>query len=307
MPKVAYVIFGVDDDRPSSSNAAPYTFQIDTTALSDGAHWIFAEAYDNYGLLASSKIITIHVKNGSAPLVQARKAPATKVAAKAKPAAPVAKAAPPAAGSVAGKEAAAAVTADTAAAAPPTSSTAPITLARGPLPEPARSEAATAVSPAATMVPETGSRPSFAAAAATDLPRAVRQQPGAVRGHTLLVNGQPVRFSVEPFVDSGRMHAGFRGLFQQAGAKVTWHRGSRSARGVKGTETVEVVADSRLAMVNGRQVDMGANASIREARMMIPLRFFAAVAGAALYWDQGRKVANLRSDNRAMAEWPLTR
>ena len=305
--KAAYVILGVDDDRPFSSNAAPYTFQVDTTALSDGAHRIFVEAYDYYGLLASSKVMTVFVRNGPAPMVQAKKAAPTRVASKPKPATSAAKAAPPApAARIAGKQTGSAVTVDALVTEPAASSAAPMMTARGPLPEPSHSAATSRVSPATVTAAETGSRTSFAAAAATDLPPAARSA-GGVRGHTLLVNGQTVRFSVYPYIESGRMHAGFRGLFQQAGAKVTWHKRERLARSVKGAEIVEVAAGARTARVNGQKVDMGSTAPIRNSRMMVPLRFFAQVAGAALHWNHETKTADLQTDDRAMAERPLSR
>jgi hypothetical protein len=305
--KAAYVILGVDSDRPFSSNAAPYTFEVDTTALSDGAHRIFVEAYDNYGLLASSKVMTVFVKNGAAPLVQARKAAPTRVASKPKTAASVAKTTPPApATRIAGKHGSTAVTVDALATEPATSNTAPTMTARGPLPEPSHSAATSRVAPATMTAAEAGSRTSFAAAAATDLPPAARST-GGVRGHTVLVNGQMVRFSVHPYIESGRMRAGFRGLFQQAGAKVTWHKQERLARSVKGAETIEVAAGARMATVNGQKVDMGSTARIRDSRMMIPLRFFAQVAGAALHWNHETKTADLQVSDRAMAERPLSK
>ena len=281
-PKIGYAILGVDDDRPISNNAAPYAFELDTTALSDGAHRIFVEAYDNYGLLASSKAMTIFVRNGSAPPVQAKKAAPTRVASKPKPAASVATATPPATE-------------------PAALSAAPAIAARGPLPEPSHSGVASRIAAA----PKAGSRTSFAAAAAEDLPPAARPS-GGVRGHTLLVDGQVVRFTVNPYIEAERMHASFRGLFQQTGAKVTWYRLERLARSVRGAETVEVVVGDQTAMVNGQQVDMGFPACVRDARMMIPLRFFAQVTGAGLYWDAHTKTADLRAANRAVAERPLS-
>jgi hypothetical protein len=275
--KIAYAILGVDDDRPISSNAAPYAFELDTAALSDGAHRIFVEAYDNYGLLASSKVMTIYVKNGSAAPVQAKKAAPTKLASKPQPALSVAQAPQPAA-----------------------KPAAPVVAARGPLPEPSHGAVSSPIASAA----ETGSRTSFAAAAAEDIAPAAGSN-GRVRGHTLLVDGQAVRFTVYPYIESDRMHASFRGLFQQAGAKVTWHRAERLARSVRGTETVEVVDGGRTAMVNGQQVDMGSVASIRDARMMISLRFFAQVTGSELHWDARTRTADLRSSDHAVAERPL--
>ncbi len=63
---LSYVIFGVNDDRPISTNRAPFTWELDTRTLPDGPHRLFCEAYDSYGMIGSSRAITIHVNNGSA-------------------------------------------------------------------------------------------------------------------------------------------------------------------------------------------------------------------------------------------------
>ena len=94
--RVSYVILGIDQDRPQSSNSAPYTFQLDTRELTDGQHRIFVEAYDRYGLVGSSSVISIYVKNGSSAQ-QVKKQPATRVAAAKPAAAPVKVAKAPAA------------------------------------------------------------------------------------------------------------------------------------------------------------------------------------------------------------------
>jgi len=304
--KVAYVILGIDEERPFSKNAAPYTFELDTTALSDGPHKIFAEAYDSCGLIGSSKAITIYVRNSPKPVAQARKTPTTRIASKPKLSAPTSAAAKPApAARAAAKQAISALVVAAAAEPQTPAAAAQVKPMRGPLPEPSRSPASQHISPALAATPESGSRASFAAAAAGDQPRTAGERAGLVRGHTLMLNGQPVLFSVSPFIASGRMHAGFRGLFQATGAKVTWQARTRMARSIKGANTVEVACDSSVARVNGQPVDMGARASIRESRMMIPLRFFAAVSSAALHWDSQTKVADLRIDTRTMAERPL--
>jgi hypothetical protein len=60
---IAYVIFVVDDKRPHSTNTLPYKYNLDPSTLSNGAHWVSAEAYTRQGLLAASKPIKIIVAN----------------------------------------------------------------------------------------------------------------------------------------------------------------------------------------------------------------------------------------------------
>jgi len=303
--RVSYVIFGVDADRPSSTNSAPYTFQLDTTALADGPHRIFAEAYDSYGMIASSKVITVYVRNSAAPLVQARKALPTRVAARpAPPPAPKLASRPAPAVRVAGQPLAGPRPITEASAVEPekVSAASPTLTARGPMPEPSRVAAAATISPASPTAPEPASRASFAAGATSDAPSVAAPRPARVRGHTVVMNGRPVLFTVAPFVQSGRLQVGFRAMFEGVGAKVSWHSQSRTARSVTGTNRVEIASGSRTARVNGRPVDMGAAAGIREARMMIPLRFFANLAGAPLRWDRQTGVASLEVTERAIAE-----
>jgi hypothetical protein len=307
--RVSYVIFGVDADRPSSTNSAPYTFELDTTVLPDGPHRIFAEAYDNYGLIAASKVITIYVRNGSGPSLQARKEPARRVASKPMPPAKKAVAASPApapAARVAAKQQTGArpVTVGAAAEAAGASAASPMQPARGPLPEPSRTAASPLLSAARPAALEAVGHASFTSGTASDRPPAVHPVASRIRGHTVVMNGRPVSFSVAPYVQDGRMQVSFRSLFEEAGAQVSWHGRTRIARSVKGANVVEVTTGSSIARVNGQPVDMGAKAIIQQARMIVPLRFFADVTGAALHWDRATGVASLKVSDRALAERP---
>jgi len=164
-PRAAYVIIGVDGERPYSTNTAPYVFELDSSALSDGPHRIFVEAYDTYGLIASSKPITINVKNGAAPVAQARReAPK-----------------PPATRSVAKTDLTPAT-----AASPEEARTARATsaslAARGPIPEPGRAAAAARIAPSSPTAPEASRRASFASATAQETPPTPRPHPAPPRG-----------------------------------------------------------------------------------------------------------------------------
>lgn len=293
---VSYVVFGVDGDRPHSTNSEPYSFQLDTTVLTNGPHRIFAEAYDDYGLIASSKVITISVRNRAASVAQAKKAPPAQLAEKpATPPSPTpaTPTAPPAPATVA-------AAAQSERAAVPSSTM----LGRAAAAEPSHVPAGAPQPLAAPPSPaEEATRASFAAAAPADLAPPARPLP-RLRGHTVVLNGHPVQFTVAPYVLNGRMQVGLRAMFEGIGARVFWLSQIRTARSIHGPTRVDVPADSRMAKVNGQPVDMGTPASIRQARLIIPLGFFATVTGAAVHWDQQIGLATVTVGPRTLAEQP---
>ncbi len=295
---VAYVLFGIDGSRPYSTNSTPYVFELDTRTLTDGAHRIFVEAYDKYGMLGSSKVITIHVKNGASSAVQARTQPSgTQVATKPK-AGPAVRVA---AGHTA-KERAKKVTA--AAAAPKSGSVSPPAAVRGPQPEPVRTASEPRVSATRPAVPASqaiAGAPSEPLATTPSLPERAAAR---TRGHTVVLNGRPVQFDVAPAITNGRMRVGFRAMFETAGAVVSWVPETRTARSVQPALEIEVPIGQRIARVNGRETDLGAQAVIRDSRTIVPLRFFVSATGSAVHWDGSTRVATVQTRALAIAERP---
>ncbi len=57
---------------------------------------------------------------------------------------------------------------------------------------------------------------------------------------------------------------------------------------------------SRIATVNGRHVDMGAVATIKNGRTVVPLRFFAQVTGSSVSWDARARIASVQTPSRVM-------
>jgi hypothetical protein len=301
--KVSYVILGVDDDRPQSSNSAPYSFELDTRALTDGAHRIFVEVYDKYGLVGSSSVTTIYVRNNASSAQQVKKPAETRVAARpaaptktAKaPSAPPARSAAPAAGLSGAQVAAAPAAADKSA------SLSPMMSARGPMPAPTHAAADAAIAASSPDALVTSARTSVAVAPMASRPPMPQMAAPSVRAHTVVLNGRPVLFDVSPRIANGRLEAGFRSMFESQGAKVTWHPETRTAKSVSGALTVEVPVGQTVARVNGAPVDMGAQASITQGRTIVPVRFFASVVGAGLYWDGETRTALVQMPDRQIA------
>jgi hypothetical protein len=262
--RVAYVLLAVDGTRPASTNSLPATFQLDTRDLPDGPHALSAEAYTHRDRIAASKAITIYVDNQTVPRVVAKQENTSKtVTAASPPIAPRAVMLPPA------------VSSDRI--------TTLLGAKRGPVPEP---------SLAGSLVTVASHGSNMAEAA------------DAVLSHRMpmvVLNGDPLVGGVAPMVIGGQMRSGFRALFAATGARVDWLSQQRTARCVTDSLVVEVPIGSRMATVNGRHVDMGAVATIKNGRTVVPLRFFAQVTGSRVSWDARTRVASVQTPSRAIA------
>jgi hypothetical protein len=117
----------------------------------------------------------------------------------------------------------------------------------------------------------------------------------------VMLNDTPLVADVAPTLVRGRMHTSLRALFAAAGARVDWLPEQRVARCEMDSLVVEVPIGSRIATVNGRQVDMGAVATIEKGRTIVPLRFFTQVTGSSVSWDARTRVASVQTPSRALA------
>jgi hypothetical protein len=261
---LAFVLLVVDGTRPASTNSLPTTFQLDTRGLSDGPHVVSVEAYADFQMIAASKAITIYVNNQTAPQPVAKQRSAQKTA-----------------------TGASALSASTTVASAPAVNSGRIAELIGSKRGPAREPSLTGSS-----VPEAPQDSDMAEA--TDVVPSPRMP-------TVMLNGGPLVADVEPELVKGQMHTGFRALFSATGARIEWLAEQRTARCVTDSLVVEVPIGSRIATVNGRHVDMGAVATIKNGRTMIPLRFFGQVTSSIVSWDAQTRVASVQTPSSAMA------
>jgi hypothetical protein len=271
---LAYVIFGVDDSRPHSTNAEPYQYELDTTTLADGPHSLFAEAHGKYGLLAGSAPVQVLVSNASAPkpraLVETPKSEA-KPAARAEAEKP--------APSTAAQPAAPAIKP---AAKPSPEPPAPVqvipmlpTIAMGT--GDAESEQSTGPS-AGGLLGIAGSGLTVPAAPLT------ATYPTAA--------GEKV-VTLQPLMKGDLAFVRFRSMAEGLGNSVTWLHEKKTAVATTGTGSVEVTADSSRAVVNGKPFDMGSSAYLDESRLVAPGRSCAQMFGAGIAWNDKERTVRV--------------
>jgi len=119
-------------------------------------------------------------------------------------------------------------------------------------------------------------------------PAAAAQETGAI---SVLVDGLPVNFDVEPTIQNGRTLVPFRAIAEALGVLVEWNDAARTVTATDGETVVQLQIGSSTAYCNGSPVYLDAPAVILGGRTLIPVRFFSESYGCAVDWDsKNRKV-----------------
>ncbi len=100
------------------------------------------------------------------------------------------------------------------------------------------------------------------------------------------VDGRNVSFTdVEPQMVSGRVMVPLRGVFEEIGANVHWDGNTQQVHITDRDTTIGLTIGSRVATVDGRQVQLDVPAMMIRGRTMVPLRFISENAGHDVFWN----------------------
>lgn len=111
------------------------------------------------------------------------------------------------------------------------------------------------------------------------------------------VDGQPVYFTnAQPQYLNGRVLVPLRGVFEQMGATVMWHPGTRTVTANKGEDQVELTIGNRSASVNGRMVTLDVPAMVVNGSTMVPIRFVSESLGADVGWQSARNLVTINTN-----------
>lgn len=267
-----YLIFGVDEDRPLATNARPFTWQLDTTTLTDGPHTLVVEAHSRWGWMASSQPVQIIVANQAAqPASSKPDTPAVSV--------PVEGPAP---------------------ALPTVTVLAPAQPTVVQLDEPA--PLSLAASPAGGLLvsrPVEGgvlaATPGAAPVMVATVPPPVGQPAEQPTEVTVYLDGRPL--GANSVVMNGHQAlVPFRQLVELAGGKVAWLRDTRQALGRRSGLQMLLTPGAASALVNGKVVPMPLAAQLTDGRTIAPLRFCSTQLGLQVAWDESRWRVDLSSE-----------
>ncbi|MGE5542726.1 MAG: PQQ-binding-like beta-propeller repeat protein, partial [Bacillota bacterium] len=119
----------------------------------------------------------------------------------------------------------------------------------------------------------------------------------------LTVNGETVQFEdIGPVIVEERTWAPCRARFGSAGVWVEWDGRSWSVSCTKDGVSVVMAVDSPAALVNGREVPMGAPLRIMCDRVMIQLATVVAALGGGIEWDPVKYNVHVRLNEDRKSE-----
>lgn len=110
----------------------------------------------------------------------------------------------------------------------------------------------------------------------------------------VLVNGRPVSFDVEPYIDPhSRVMVPLRAIVEALDAQVDWDARTKkitiTREGLKSVFTV----GSTTAVFDDRTVVLDTRPVIRDGRTLVPARFVAESVGAKVHWDGGLRTVTV--------------
>lgn len=98
----------------------------------------------------------------------------------------------------------------------------------------------------------------------------------------ILVNGEKVKFEVEPIQTEGTTLVQFTPIFQKLDLFFQWDGGTKTVTAVKEGLTIELTAGKKQAIVNGRVTPLRVAPRIVKGKMFIPLRLVSEATGASI-------------------------
>lgn len=92
-------------------------------------------------------------------------------------------------------------------------------------------------------------------------------------------------FDVQPVTENGRMLVPVRGILEPLGATFDWNSKDGVVTAIKGSTVVKLKLNSKIALVNGREVILDTPAKVVLGRTLVPLRFISEAFGHKVNWD----------------------
>ncbi len=109
--------------------------------------------------------------------------------------------------------------------------------------------------------------------------------PAAPSEIQILVNDVKVEADVPPVIVDGRTLVPVRAIFEALGANVEWIAETRTAKAVRGEDTIEIQIDNTIMLVNGAEVALDVPAMIVADRTMVPARAIAESFNLLVDWN----------------------
>ena len=119
---------------------------------------------------------------------------------------------------------------------------------------------------------------------------------------TVLLNGEPVSFDVQPEILAGTTFVSLRSIFEQLGVEVEWNQQRQEALLTSGREEICLKVGSKVAIRNTEVSSLTDAPYLKEDRVMVPLRYLSESLGYDVTWNPETRTAEIRSSQSGSQE-----
>lgn len=117
---------------------------------------------------------------------------------------------------------------------------------------------------------------------------------------SVLIDGLPVTFDVEPVIENGRTLVPFRAIAEALNVEVHWDGSTQTINSSDGKTSVSLQIGSRQAYRNGNVINLDVAPVIHNSRTLIPLRFFTEAYNCEVTWNGSTNTVRIISPPRNM-------
>ena len=116
-------------------------------------------------------------------------------------------------------------------------------------------------------------------------------------GISVNIEGKPLTFETEPFIDDGTTFVPMRAIFSALGAEIEWDPDTRTVTSRKDGTEISLTIDSNIAVKNGVMRLLDKPPVIYNDFTMVPLRFVSESLNCAVYWDGNTSTIDITEEN----------
>ena len=103
---------------------------------------------------------------------------------------------------------------------------------------------------------------------------------------TVLLDGKPVSFDVQPQLINSRTMVPMRAIFEALGATVEWDEASQSVTSKKDNKVIVMQVNNPVMTVSGTSVTLDSPPVVVSDRTLVPVRAISEALGCSVGWDE---------------------
>lgn len=125
------------------------------------------------------------------------------------------------------------------------------------------------------------------------------------QGIKIVIDGSELETEVPPIINDSRVMVPFRSLLESLGASVDWKVDTKTIYCIKDDISMELRVNSKIALVNEREVDLDTEVKIINDRILVPIRFIGEEMKANVEWEEDTRTVRITTSNKKYKEAEL--